>query len=168
MNEEEFSQIVHAYQKLVFSICVKLTGDYFAAQDLTQETFLSCYQSKTSFDGANPKAWVCRIAANKCIDYNRQAARRQIPTQDDLLEQNETHDASPEQACIDQDTKRILHARCVTLKEPYGEVAVMYFCDEKRAEEIATVKKRSVKTVQTQIYRARDMLREIYRKEGIG
>ena len=44
----------------------------------------------------------------------------------------------------------------------------MYFCEEKKAEEIALVKKISVKTVQTQIYRARDMLREIYRKEGTG
>ena len=53
MNDENFTQIVHEYQKLVFGICVKLTGDYFAAQDLAQETFLAGYRSRNQFDGEN-------------------------------------------------------------------------------------------------------------------
>ena len=71
MCQEPFTQMVHKYQNLVFSICVKMTGDYFAAEDLTQETFLSAYRHKEEFDGKNEKAWLCRIASNKCIDYSR-------------------------------------------------------------------------------------------------
>ena len=56
MCQEPFTQMVHKYQNLVFSICVKMTGDYFAAEDLTQETFLSAYQHKEEFDGKNEKA----------------------------------------------------------------------------------------------------------------
>ena len=168
MNDENFTQIVHEYQKLVFGICVKLTGDYFAAQDLAQETFLAEYRSRNQFDGENAKAWICRIAANKCIDYNREAARRMVPTEDELLESSEAPDHSPEQIYMEREVRQKLDARCRSLKEPYGEVARMYFCEEKKAEDIALVKKISVKTVQTQIYRARDMLREIYRKEGTG
>lgn len=78
MCQEPFTQMVHKYQNLVFSICVKMTGDYFAAEDLTQETFLSAYRHKEEFDGKNEKAWLCRIASNKCIDYSRQAARRMV------------------------------------------------------------------------------------------
>lgn len=85
MCQEPFTQMVHKYQNLVFSICVKMTGDYFAAEDLTQETFLSAYQHKEEFDGKNEKAWLCRIASNKCIDYSRQAARRMVPTEDRSL-----------------------------------------------------------------------------------
>lgn len=46
MCQEPFTQMVHKYQNLVFSICVKMTGDYFAAEDLTQETFLIAYRHK--------------------------------------------------------------------------------------------------------------------------
>ena len=53
MCQEPFTQMVHKYQNLVFSICVKMTGDYFAAEDLTQETFLSAYRHKEEFDGKN-------------------------------------------------------------------------------------------------------------------
>ena len=43
------------------------------------------------------------------------------------------------------------------------DVSVYY--DEKKAVEIAKERNENVKTVQTQIYRARDMLRKIYGKE---
>ena len=33
-------RLVNAYKDLVFSIALKLTGDYFAAEDITQETFI--------------------------------------------------------------------------------------------------------------------------------
>ena len=72
MCQEPFTQMVHKYQNLVFSICVKMTGDYFAAEDLTQETFLSAYRHKEEFDGKNEKAWLCRkvrdgFPGNFCI-----------------------------------------------------------------------------------------------------
>ena len=120
MCQEPFTQMVHKYQNLVFSICVKMTGDYFAAEDLTQETFLSAYRHKEEFDGKNEKAWLCRIASNKCIDYSRQAARRMVPTEDEVLG---SHPAR------------------------------------------AKLKQKNLKTVQTQIYRARAMLRKLYGKE---
>ena len=65
--------MIDQYDKLIFSICYKLTGDYFMAEDLMQETFLTAYQKYNTFDGNNEKAWLSRIAANKSIDYLRSA-----------------------------------------------------------------------------------------------
>ena len=47
----------------------------FDAQDLTQETFLSAYKKLPEFDGTYEKAWISRIATNKCLDYLKNAAR---------------------------------------------------------------------------------------------
>ena len=102
MCQEPFTQMVHKYQNLVFSICVKMTGDYFAAEDLTQETFLSAYRHKEEFDGKNEKAWLCRIASNKCIDYSRQAARRMVPTEDEVLGSHPARAGGPEEQCIEE------------------------------------------------------------------
>ena len=38
-SKENLIRLVEQYQNLIFSICLKLTGDYFTAEDLTQETF---------------------------------------------------------------------------------------------------------------------------------
>ena len=77
-SKENLIRLISQYQNLVFSICLKLTGDYFAAEDLTQETFLAAYRHIEEFDGLAEKAWLCRIASNKCIDYRREAARRLV------------------------------------------------------------------------------------------
>ena len=70
-KEERFSIMVDTYQNLIFSVCYKVTGDYFMAEDLAQESFLAAYRNLDSFEGENEKAWLCRIATNKSIDYFR-------------------------------------------------------------------------------------------------
>ena len=59
----------------------------------------------------------------------------------------------------------ILQEKCGQLKPPYDEIAKLYFCEERPASEIAELKQKNLKTVQTQIYRARAMLRKLYGKE---
>ena len=41
------------YERLIFSICYRMVGDYFDAQDVTQETFLTYYKVLERFHGQN-------------------------------------------------------------------------------------------------------------------
>lgn len=168
-REEQLTALIDSYQNLVFSICYKMTADYFAAEDLAQDTFLSAYEHLKSFDGQHEKAWICRIATNKCIDYMSHSGRKSIPTEDIYLEKDkepQQEGTTPENICLEQETKEILLANCSRLKPPYNEVAKAYYYDEMDAKEIAARRGQNVKTIQTQIYRARGMLRKIYRKEN--
>ena len=164
-TEEKLSELIDTYDKLVFSICYKLTGDYFMAEDLMQETFLSAFQKYSTFDGANEKAWICRIATNKSIDYMRSAGRRNVPTEDAFFELTVEQRGSPEDICLEDEIKRGLAEKLSGLKPPYNEVAKAYYLEERSPKEIAVRYGRSVKTIQTQIYRAREMIKKIYGKE---
>lgn len=164
-KEERFSIMVDTYQNLIFSVCYKVTGDYFMAEDLAQESFLAAYRNLDSFEGENEKAWLCRIATNKSIDYLRGAGRRAVPTEDIFFEQQSENGGSPEDICLEKEVKERLLEYCGRLKPPYNEIAKSVYYDEKKAVEIAKERNENVKTVQTQIYRARDMLRKIYGKE---
>ena len=159
------SMMVDTYQNLIFSVCYKVTGDYFAAEDLAQETFLSAYKNLDGFEGGNEKAWLCRIATNKSIDYLRSAGRRAVPTEDIFFEQQSEKRGSPEEICLEKEVKERLLTYCSKLKPPYDEIAKKVYYEEKKADEIARERNENIKTVQTQIYRARDMLRKIYGKE---
>lgn len=161
----QVEELIDSYDKLVFSICYKLTGDYFAAEDLAQETFLSAFQKYETFDGVNEKAWICRIATNKSIDYLRSASRRNVPTEDSFFETAVEKRGSPEEICIEEDIKWRLEKYCSQLKPPYHEVAKAYYLEELSPREIALKLGENIKTVQTQIYRARQMLRKLYGKE---
>ena len=76
---------------------------------------------------------------------------------------NQLHDneASPEEACLDKDFQNRIRSLCSNLKSPYKEVATAHFCEEKTASEIAEVQNKNTKTIQTQIYRARSMLKAL-------
>ncbi len=164
-TKEKLAALIDTYDKLVFSICYKLTGDYFAAEDLMQETFLSAFQKYDTFDGTNEKAWICRIATNKSIDYLRSASHRNVPTEDTFFETAVEKRGSPEDICIEEEVKTRLVMWCDKLRPPYGEVAKDYYLRELSAKEIAKKRGQSVKTIQTQIYRAREMLKKAYGKE---
>lgn len=164
-REEQLSALIDSYQHLVFSICYKMTSDYFASEDLTQDTFLSAYDHLKDFDGKYEKAWLCRIATNKCLDYLQSAGRRSIPTEDVGIHEVSTSGETPESICLEEEVRAILLARCRSLKPPYDEIAKAYYYDEMDAAEIADRRGMKIKTVQTQIYRARAMLRKLYGKE---
>lgn len=188
-REEQLSALIDSYQHLVFSICYRLTTDYFASEDLTQETFLSAYNHLSTFDGKNEKAWVCRIATNKCLDYLQSAGRRMIPMADVGVEGARAPDReagdkgpgvwklsrddaaiqqTPESILLEKEVRKTLLERCLSLKPPYDEIAKAYYYDELSAEEIASKKGMKKKTVQTQVYRARSMLRRMYEKSSLG
>lgn len=163
--QQHFTELIDSYQNLIFSICCKMTGDYFAAEDLTQETFLSAYRHLDSFTDTNEKAWLCRIASNKCIDYLKSASKRQIPSEQDVFEVAADSSFEPETHMLESEIKTTLFHRCSKLKPPYDVIARLYFYEEKKAEEIAAIQNKNIKTIQTQIYRARAMLKKLYEKE---
>lgn len=165
-SRENLIRLINQYQNLVFSICLKMTGDYFTAEDLTQDTFVAVFKNWNSFDGENEKTWVCRIATNKCIDYKRSAERKNIALDEEGI--GELPDASePLQEIINRDLMSDFENTVNKLEEPYRSVAKRYFIDGKTAKAISIETDIGLKTVQTRIYRARSMLRKIIRKEDL-
>ena len=71
-----------------------------------------------------------------------------------------------EEYVLERDLREELKTNCRRLKEPYDEVAYRYFYLEETPEEIAERLQEKLATVKTRIYRARDQLREIYRKNA--
>lgn len=166
-KEEYFSYLLDTYERLVYSICFKMTGNQFDAEDLTQETFLSIYKNLATFEQAYEKAWVCRIATNKGLDFLKSAKRRSEPKEDTYFEELKDQKASPEEAYLQQESKEYVYTICQSLKSPYKEVATEHFYREKTAKEIASETDKGIKTVQTQIYRAKAMIRKMIEGRAI-
>ena len=166
-SKEKLIQLMNSYKNLVFSVCLKLIGDYFAAEDIAQETFISAYEHLDEFDGTSEKAWLCRIASNKCIDYLKAAERRAVPASDEeTLLMESTRDGPPE-VFATRDVLQEVEGKCKALPEGYAEIARMYFMGSMSAREISDKMGIPVKTVQTKIYRAREMLKKTVRKEDL-
>lgn len=157
--------MIEQYQNLVYSICLKSVGNPFDAEDLTQEVFLSAYKNLARFDGSYEKAWLSKIAVHKCLDFLKASGRRTLPTEDSCFAQLPDRNPSPEDAYLKNDSDNQIRALCSQLRSPYREVAIAHFCDELSVTEIAHRKGKNPKTIQTQLYRARAMLRPLLEKE---
>ena len=165
-SKENLIRLINQYQNLVFSICLKMTGDYFTAEDITQETFLAAFNHWHDFDGSNEKTWICRIATNKCIDYSRAAARKDSFMDDEELGKI-SDNMTPEHEIINREVLREFSNAVDKLDEPYKSVARSHFVAGKTAKEISVNTGIGLKTIQTQIYRAKSMLKQSIRKEDL-
>ena len=76
MTREHFSELMVRYERLVYTICFQLVRDAAAAEDLTQDTFLSAYIHRSSMPPGYERQWLGRIAANKAKDHLQSAWSR--------------------------------------------------------------------------------------------
>ena len=120
-----------------------------------------------SFDEKNEKAYITRVATNKCLDHLKRAERRTMPSEDEELERGSPPVDSAEKQVMEIVVMEQLEKCCNRLKEPYKTVAYEYFYKGKTAKEIAEHINANVHTVQTQIRRVRKVLRTQWDKEEL-
>ena len=164
--ESYFSYLLKQYEKLVYSICYRTCGNPFDAQDLTQDTFLAVYKHLGTFDRQYERAWICRIASNKAIDYMKSRKRLEECKEDTFFTEVVDPGEGPEDAYIQKETKELVLSVCNQLKSPYREVAYEHFYLEKPMAEIAKEQDTNLKTVQTRVYRARAQIRKLMEERG--
>lgn len=72
-----FESLIRDHQRMVYSICYRMTGSTEDAEDLTQETFIHAHGNLGSFRGeARFSSWLHRIAMNLCRNWRKGLARR--------------------------------------------------------------------------------------------
>ena len=170
--EQYFTYLLQQYEKLVYNICLRTCGNPFDAQDLTPDTFLSIYRHLETFDRRYERAWVCRIASNKAIDYLKSKKRTEECQEEEFFLTVADSGNNPEEICLQNETKQLVLSVCNQLKSPYREVAYEHFYMEKSMPQIAKEQQQNLKTVQTRVYRARMQIRKLlanagYRPDGL-
>ncbi|MDR3552954.1 MAG: sigma-70 family RNA polymerase sigma factor [Clostridia bacterium] len=165
IRQEQLTEYISQYGRLIFTICLSFTGNRFDAEDLTQETFLAACKHLGSFDGRSPKAWLTTIAANKCRDYLKSPARDITALTDEDWSCIEDKHTVPEEEILKCEADEEVYRLCMKLKEPYRRVSLAYFVRGAQLSELALQTGCSLKTLQTQLYRAKHILRELWKKE---
>jgi RNA polymerase sigma-70 factor (ECF subfamily) len=125
-----------------------------AAEDLTQEIWLACWQALPRYQGRSRfKAWLYGIATHKCADCLR-ARSQEIRRQEALQQENQT---APD-AYRAIDTRAAVQAALSQLPEAQREVLELYYYAELTLAEIAQALDRNLNTVKYQFYRAHTLV----------
>ena len=142
LTNGEFTELMQQYQRLIYTVCLQFVHDPHTAEDLTQDTFLSAFSAIDRCEPQYYKAWLVRVAANKCKDHLKSSWVRRVeaPGDDALPEPRgaPTGDAQdPIEQLTDQAAAAEVETMVRTLREPYGRIAVLYFLEHKTTAEIA-------------------------------
>ena len=164
-TNETFSGLVEQYERLVYTVCFQLVRAAAAAEDLTQESFLSAYLHRTSIPEGYERQWLCRVAANKAKDYLQSAYQRHtlLPGEEGIPpgQAPPAEETALRRAAAEELRDLILHMR-----EPYQPVCRLCLLEERTPEEAALALGRPVKTVHTQLLRGKKLLRQALERSG--
>ena len=81
-GEEAFGEVVRRYAAMVFSVCLRVTGNAHDAEDATQATFLTlAVQLKSGKPVNRPGPWLQQVARRAALDVRRSRKRRETHEQ---------------------------------------------------------------------------------------
>ncbi|TDU03360.1 RNA polymerase ECF family sigma subunit [Streptomyces sp. 846.5] len=76
---EAFRELVDPHRRELLAHCYRILGSVQDAEDVLQEALLAAWRSIDRFDGQSLRAWLYRIATNRCLNYLRGESRRPQP-----------------------------------------------------------------------------------------
>ena len=148
-----FEPLVAKYERVLFRVALRLTGEYEDARDATQNAFVKAFEQLHRYDPRRKFfSWIYRIAVNECLNLRR-AKKPQQP----LGEEFDTH-RGPFEAFEQVEARgRIDHAlRGLTFE--YREVIVLRHFADLSYEEMAEALGLPEKTVKSRLFSARQKL----------
>ncbi len=147
-----FEALVARYQRLAFTVALRMVGDYEDARDATQNTFVKAFEKLASYE---PRyrffSWMYRILLNECLNVRR----GRHPTDELTTEQvSEGQSDSVEAA----ERRRAIKAALLELPVHYREVIVLRHFAQMSYEEMSVALGVPVKTVKSRLHTARVQL----------
>jgi len=172
IDEAEFTEIVDAHYRRIYSLIFRMVRNESDAADLTQETFVRIHRALPRLrETAARSAWIRRIATNLCLDFlRRRNAAPAISSLDarpsdesDTLLSWDISDPSgePDRLFSGKERLAVLHRAIDSLPDDYRLVIVLHHIEELRVEEIADTLGVPIGTIKSRLSRAR---RELQRK----
>jgi RNA polymerase sigma-70 factor (ECF subfamily) len=176
---EAFEALVHRYERKVYNVAFRLSGNRADAEDVLQETFLKAFENLRKFRGESSfYTWVMRIAVNATLIRFRKSVRPDTLTIDEFDDSPQGFhpravvrwEENPEQKYTRLESERILRQAILRLPPIYRTVFWLRDVEEFSNAEVARILKLSVFAVKSRLMRARLELREqltrFYGKKG--
>jgi len=172
-NEDTFEELVKRYQRPIASYVYRMLNDYDSSLDVTQEVFIKVYKSLERYSSDYKfSTWLYRIAHNAAIDHIRRRSGKEQSLETETDEgtyqlQLESPRPTPEQDRERKEWRAEIESVVKCLPTVYRELIVLRHGKDLSYGEIAEVTNLPLGTVKNRLFRAREMMREIFVDRGL-
>src|SRR6202167_4372317 len=174
-DAEAFEALYNLHKRRVYSLCLRMTANTAAAEDLTQEAFLQLFRKIGTFRGESAfSTWLHRMAVNVVLMQLRKKGLPLVPLEDTM----ETEEDSPRREPGGDDVRlsgavdRLQLQRAVADLPPgYRKVFLLHDVEGYEHNEIASLVGCSIGNSKSQLHKARMKLRDLLkmnRPEKVG
>ncbi len=174
-DRDAFEQLVLCYQKPVYNLALRMSGNPEDAYDLAQEAFLRAWKSMVFFKFESSfSTWLYRLTSNVCIDFLRKKKQRGSEVSLQFLDDggDETELPLPDDAPGPEDQVMRVEDHCAvaaamsSLEPEYRMALTMYVINGMSYQQIAETLEIKTGTVKSRIARAREKMRRKLLQNG--
>jgi RNA polymerase sigma-70 factor (ECF subfamily) len=165
---EAYRPLVVRYQRMAFSVSLRMLGRRADAEDVVQQAFVDAFNALSRFrDDGRAHAfstWLLRIVINRSKDVLKSKRRTEQSLEIDVAggEALFAHVPSdPEANAAGEQRRRQLGVALLAIPEKYREVLILKDVEELSYEEMRTILRLPITTLKIRVVRARSMLRKL-------
>jgi RNA polymerase sigma-70 factor (ECF subfamily) len=154
-----FEALYDRYGDLVYSVSLRVVGDTYVAEDVTQDVFVRVWRRPEQFDLRRGKfvTWLLSVARNRSIDHRRSQARRMrheaapsVEEEEDVLPSEDSRDDPAAATVLSDECAAVRAALDVLPPEQKLAIQLAYFGGLTQ-QEIANKLGQPLGTVKTRI-----------------
>lgn len=171
-REDGFEELVRRYQRPITSYVYRMLNDYEASLDVTQEVFIKVYNSLERYSSDYKfSTWLYRIAHNAAIDHMRRNSMVKQSIEAENADgtyqlQIESPNPTPEQERERTEWRNEIESVVKCLPVVYRDLILLRHSQDLSYDEIADVTGLPLGTVKNRLFRAREMMREMFIERG--
>ena len=160
-DRQAYGSLFLRHQRSVQAIALAVLGDYHAAQDATQQAFVTAYTRLRGLRKASSFGpWIRKIARNEAIQIAR-AANKQNNAQPPAQRAG----TPPNDGEVDEPNRRLLDA-VMRLPRHEREVIMLRYFEDHSVKTIGQMTARPIGTVTMQLSRARAHLQKLLKESS--
>lgn len=166
-EKEAFRGVVQKYQRMVFSLALKMLCDEDEAKDMVQETFIRVWQNMGEYDmRKNFTTWIYTIATRLCLDRLKNMRHTVSMPEDEKVLRRFASDVDTHRSLENQEWVSIVKTLAEGLGEKQRLVFTLCQLEGLSSSEVEEITGLDAKQVKSNLYVARQTIRERLKQLG--
>ena len=159
-NVNAFAFLVERYQRMVYTLVIRILKNNEEAEEISQDVFVKVYQKLESFKGDSKfSTWLYRIAYFTSLDELKKKKRTVSVDDIEQIPNSELGMVKDALSYIhDKQRKEIISDAIKKLKEDEQVILTLYYFEDQSLKEISKVVNLTIDNVKVKLFRSRKRL----------